>query len=366
MLVGLKQLQPKVFAEAEELMSFSPSPLTNTVVTSTNGQVLVYRFLSSGTWTKQSNNSFVIVFAWNGGCGGGSGSYGRPAGGVQSGSGGAGGAGGNSFVLMLPAYYFGSSTTITVGAGGTGGASITTLNTAGNPGNVGGQTMVGGISVPLKPAGVGGGGWTSGPGNPNAIGGTAGSSSYVMSGGYSIADGTQIGATNNPVSMVNFAYMPADTIIGSSTIRMPCLPFAVSTGGGSGTDSVSSLTTGGTNGGSIILFGNVNTYGGAGAQLGNQGSVGQPIGGPGTYLSWPYGGVLLNGYGQMFVTGGTGGGGTGQGTTQNPLTQQAGGPGGIGAGGGGGGGRSAGGPSLPTSGKGGPGGQGLVLIYEFI
>lgn len=372
MLLGLKQILPRVYAEAVEQiesdsMSLMAIPLTNSVVTSTNGRVLVYKFYGSGVWEKQSNNSFVVIFSWNGGCGGGSGSYGRPEGGVQSGSGGAGGAGGNSMVLMLPSSYFAASTNITVGAGGNGGASQTSLNTPGLPGSVGGQTFVGALTVPIKPAGVGNGGWTSGPGNPNALGGTAGSSSYVMSGGYSIADGTMIGANNNPSTQTFFALNPTDTIIGSGTIRMPCLPYAVATGGGAGT-ATNSLAYGGTSGGSIVLFGLVNTYGGTGAPLGIPGgTVGMPIAGPGTYFSWPYGGVYQNGYGQMFVTGGTGGGGPGQGTTSEVNWRQSGGPGGIGAGGGGGSGRSAGGlPPPDGSGVGGRGGPGYVAIYEFI
>lgn len=374
MLVGLKQILPKVFAQAvaeigSDDMSAESIPLTNSVVTSDHGHVITYRFYGSGTWTKQSNNSFVIVFAWNGGCGGGSGSYGSVGGGVGSGDGGAGGAGGNSFVLMLPSYYFDTTTTITVGAGGNGGASRFSNNQAGLPGAVGGQTFVGGISVPIKPAGVGGGGQSVG-GNPNAIGGTAGSSSYVMSGGYSIADGTQIGSSNNPTGIVNFAYNPTNAIIGSGTIRMPALPFAVATGGGGGIRS-SSIGAGGTPGGSIELFGRIVTYGGMGAPgspIG--GPINYPIGGPGTYFAYPYGfnpsnNALQNNLCSMFVTGGTGGGGTGA-SVLSAVTFQGGGPGGIGAGGGGGGSRSGGGSVGVGSGPGGRGGQGLVLIFEFV
>ena len=368
MQLGLKQILPKVYAEAVEEIesqSFSPAPLANSVVTSDNGRVLAYKFYGSGVWEKQSNNSFIIMYLWNGGCGGGSGSYGVPGGGVGPGLAGGGGAGGNSLVLMLPGSYFTTSTNITVGAGGNGGASTTGINTTGNPGLVGGQSFVGNLTVPLKPAGVGGGGRAAGG---TSAGGTAGSSSYVLSGGYSIADGTMIGCNANPGAEVNFAYNPALAVIGTGPIQIPCLPYAVATGGGSGGDTVSTAgRSGGTPGGSIILFGNINTMGGYGAQIGNQVGIGQPMCGPGTYFSWPYGGIFQNWYGQMFVTGGTGGGGPGQGATQNVNAQQVGGPGGIGAGGGGGAGRSAGGAPPPAgSGVGGRGGQGYVAIYEFI
>lgn len=360
MLPTLKALQPKVFKDVMARVE-DPAPLTSPVVVrSNNGHVIVNRFLGSGTWSKTSNNSFVIVFAWNGGCGGGSGSRGLTGGG-GIGSGGAGGAPGNAMMLMLPSYYFGTTTTITVGAGGAGGSTQASAGSNGFTGSVGGTSSIGSITIPQTGTGGGGGGTSA----PRALGGRGGMNTYIMSGGYTIPSSQQTGGDAVSSAFGTFAYNPTNSVIGSGTVRMPCLPFMVSTGGGGGMSS-SSILAGGTPGGDIELFGLPITYGGVG-------SPGSPIGGPipldqagaGVYFSYPWGGNQQNNQAMMFVTGGTGGGGANIGTASSAGWNMAGGPGGIGAGGGGG--SAASGNGAPSSsGPGGVGGAGLVLIYEFI
>lgn len=358
MLPTLRMLQPKVFKSLEAMPAPDSSPV---VVTSTHGQVRVATFRSSGTWTKVSNQSFVIVFAWNGGCGGGSGRKSTTGGLGNDATGGSGGAPGNAMLLMLPSYYFGTSTTITVGAGGAGGASVASAATNGNPGAVGGTSSIGSITIPQT--GTGGLGGT----NNTVAGGTGGMNTYVMSGGYTIPSGTQTGASSSTAIQGAFAYVPDYSIVGSSTIRMPCLPFMVATGGG-GSLHMAVVAYDSNPGGDINLFGNPISIGGACApQVGN-GTTFDIVQAPnGTYFAYPYGGISNNGQAMMFVTGGTGGGGAGdnQAVGGHPITTQRGGNGGIGAGGGGGAPTTSNG-SNPNSGPGGNGGPGLVIIYEFI
>jgi len=363
MLPTLKVLQPKVFVNALKALSDpDPGPMSGPVViTSDHGQVRVAKFLSSGTWVKSSNQSFVVVFAWNGGCGGGSGRKSPTGGAGADATGGSGGAPGNAMMLMLPSYYFGASTTITVGAGGAGGASVASAATNGNPGAVGGSSSIGSITIPQT--GTGGLGGVSGA----SLGATGGMNTYIMSGGYTIPSSTQTGADSVTTSSGTPARVPDYSVVGSGTVRMPCLPFMVATGGGGGLH-LAVVSFDSTPGGDINLFGQPISIGGACApQVGNGTTFDLALAPNGTYFAYPYGGAFNNGQAMMFVTGGTGGGGAGdnQSVGGHPTATQGGGNGGIGAGGGGGAPATANGGS-PSSGAGGNGGSGLVIIYEFI
>lgn len=344
------ELQPEVVSEAR----LDPAPLlANTVFTYYNGRLLVSTFRGSGTFTKNLSTSHIIVFAWNGGCGGGGGSVGLPNG-NRNGFGGGGGAGGNALCFTTTASYFASNVTITIGAGGAGGAPQSATFSNGNPGGIGGQTSVGGLAIPTRAGGVGQGGGSATPlgSGISALGGTQGQSSYVMSGGYVLADGTQMGGQGcGTVLGATYPANVSDSITGTGTFQMPVLPFMVTTGGGGAIPFDLGNLPGAYDGGDIILFGNTISYGGqggGGATISGTG-VG-PFAGVGTFLAWPY-------QASMFVTGGTGGGGGGS------VYQQTGGFGGVGAGGGGSTGTT---PSSPPSSAGGPGGPGLVIIYEFI
>ena len=354
MLPTIKTLLPRAQSEMS-LMSGPSIMAAPVVVTSSNVNFKVYRFHSSGTWTKTSNNGFVIIFAWTGGCGGGSG-YRSAGGGLGAGRGGGGGAPGNAMVLMLPSYYFDTTTTITVGAGGAGGASSAASGVIGNPGAAGGTTSIGSIVVPQ----TGTGGLPGGP-SSFGTGGFGGMSTYIMSGGYITPAGTQTGGNCATTTQSTLARVPDSTTIGVGTIRMPCLPFCVGTGGG-GSMLGSGITAYPSNGGDINLFGTGISLGGGGYSFGQLSAFAQVVGNNGTYWSYPYGGYPNNGQAMMFVTGGTGGGGAG--SQQPGRVNQRGGNGGICAGGGGG--SPASGNGAPSaSGPGGNGGNGLVMIYEF-
>lgn len=135
-----------------DLTKLSITGGTNGQVLSTNGsgslswataggmQTQVDTFTSSGTWTKPAWAKRVEVYLLSGGCGGASGSR-RAT--TTTRVGGAGGTAGTITYGTFNASSLGSTESITIGAGGTGGASVTTNDTAGNFGTVGGRTLFG-------------------------------------------------------------------------------------------------------------------------------------------------------------------------------------------------------------------------------
>lgn len=102
-------------------------------------QTQIDTITANGSWTRPSwarTGTFILV---SGQGGGGSGRRGAAA----SARFGGGGAGGAAYVIQqFPVSVIDATGSVTIGAGGTGGAAVTTDNTDGNPGTLGGNTTV--------------------------------------------------------------------------------------------------------------------------------------------------------------------------------------------------------------------------------
>lgn len=286
----------------------------------TAGGATVYEFTSSGTFTKPSGATFIMVEAWGAGGGGSSGR--RGAAGTDR-NGGGGGGGGAYTQRLFKAAEVGSTETVTIGAGGAGGAAVTADNTDGNVGSSGGNSSFGSLlyafgggaaaAFVYGSPGAGGGALSAGSGStggdPKGYGGFgSGASLTVGTSGWGGATGGSVGIP--------------------TPIRHGACSFQGGPGGGGGGSIDSSNTViAATDGGSNIAS---TGGGGAGGTSGGAGAAG---------------------------SGRKGGGG---GAAATAAAAGAGGAGGQPGGGGGGGGASTNGYA---SGAGGAGGDGLVRVY---
>lgn len=208
-------------------------------------------FTSSGTYTKPSGTSFVLVEVWGAGGGGGSGRRGAAS---THRSGGGGGGGGAYNYKVFKASEVGSTVTVTIGAGGTGGAAVTTNDTDGNAGADGGNTTFGSLLTGY--GGNGGNAGSSGTGLGGGGGGTI-SRGTTTSGGAPALTGSS-GVTGNAFG-------------GGSAATGSGVGGASGFGGGGGGGAPSNAVT--------INAGGSSAYGGGGG--GNGGSIVSTNGGIG-------------------------------------------------------------------------------------
>jgi hypothetical protein len=280
------------------------------------GSFDVQTFTSSGTWTKPGGATMVMVELISGGGGGSSGTKNAAASNRYSGSG--GGSSGVTY-FTFAASELSSTETVTVGAGGTGGASVTTDTTAGNMGTDGGTSIFGSTALATCIGGKGNyGNWiTSKLGSGSLIG------NHIVSWG---AMGGNGGGGNFALGLNGFSGIKSG-----------------GGGGGGGIDPSNSAYPGGTGGAPTASWGTHYMY--TLSDLAGSASGGTAGGGAGSN-----------------ATAGSGEGGGGGGSNHTGDAG-AGGNGASPGGGGGGGGAATNG--VGNSGAGGNGGDGRVTVWTW-
>lgn len=310
-----------------------------------DGSTIVTTFTSSGTWTKDDRSTMVTVIGWGGGGGGGSGRQGAS---THGGGGAGGGAGGSFYFSCVPASFFGTTETVTIGLGGAGGAAVVTNDTDGNAGTSGGHTKFGYYSTEIGTALITSG---IGPNNFGPGGNTGTTATAFLRALYTsglILPGVTVSATPIqgvcPYSGAGKLGNGEDAAAAGGTYGR----FLTATAGGGGGGADSGTEKYGGHGGKIFQVDDstVLLQGGVG---GLESSVINGTAGN-DYLAT--GGIITGG------TGGGGGGGQSVGASAGN-----GGKGGFPGGGGGGGGGSLNGTN---SGAGGAGGDGYVIVIEHL
>ena len=268
-------------------------------------------YTAGDTWTKPAGAKMVHFIVIGGGGGGGSG---RRDNAGTSRCGGGGGGGGGISVGWLNESAFGATETITVGAGGAGGAGRVGIGN-GLGGTAGGASSIGSVITTFASAGGAGGAGTSATGGGGSI---------------------------NTARI----YGPDGATGGGSNGRADAPPAAL---------TAQFLGPSGGSGGGGISAANVVFTGNAGGALGNARTSAVILGG--TFAASTAGG---NGNSGGFNFTGSGGGGG-----SPDASTGAGNNGGNGAGYGGGGGGGSGSTDPATSGAGGTGANGIVIITTY-
>ncbi|HMS23386.1 MAG TPA: hypothetical protein PKB09_01085 [Candidatus Saccharibacteria bacterium] len=320
-------------------------------------------FTNTGTYTKPSDASLVIVEAWGGGGGGGGASGGTLAA-VRSG--GAGGGGGAFVTGSFLASNIGSTVPVTIGTGGTaGGAGANNTGTDGGAGNPSCFSTTTSCAGTIHLRAYGGGG-----GNGNGTAGSGGGGGGGSHSGWAINGTAGTGGTGGgPLGAAAGAVNSGSGGGGGATAAATGAAGGAAQFGGAGGGSSSSTGAGNSgNGGTSVRGG---AGGGAGGTCAITTCTSRNGGAGGKNLSGVSGGGGALGTGGATGTaggagsdgisyGGDGGGGGGTSNTTSPGGN--GGAGGAQGGGGGGGGAlaiAAGG----TGGAGGVGGRGEVRVW---
>lgn len=347
----------------------SPGNITISSSGGGGGGIIKTTFTSSDIWIPNADTEYVYLQIWSGGGGGGSGTSGN---GTPSltGLGGCGGSCLGASFYLLPRSSFGATATVTIGSGGTGGTAVTSGGTGlyGNRGANGnlsyvddlvgglpGQSTIATLSTPsptFTPLNVGGrGGGPSGSFPVTEPGAVFYNTAPFLSlyGIASVSGLSSVDQGGGQAGGFNQANVrPYLLGSGGTNYFTPTAAGAPTSGGGGGGISSGTPVLGGSGGGVWSISGSYLVAGAAAAPT----SSGLP-GTDGSDAS----AVAANG---IFSGGLGGGGGANSGANTNGT---AGGNGGFPGGGGAGGG----GCSLGfTSGAGGDGGDGYVVIYEFI
>ena len=190
--------------DVEEITIGSGLTLTGTTISASGGgsapQIQVDTFTSSGTWTKPAWGKYFRVYICGGGAGGGSGA--RQAT-TSARYGGGGGAPAQAFWMELTDTQITGNVSVTIGAGGTGGASVTTDNTNGANATAGGATSFGSFGSTYT-ANLGSGGTTSSGsrGSTVRLDSVFGwSNTYSGQNGSNTSPGTSSGLSNQVLSI---------------------------------------------------------------------------------------------------------------------------------------------------------------------
>lgn len=310
---------------------------------------IVTPFMTSDTWTKNTQTKYVMVLGWSAGGGGGSGS--------GNGVGGSGAGSGSFFRISGPSQFFGATEPVVIGMGGTGGTGVAGGATTGNPGTNGGISSFGVVIPPLTTANA----FSSNSGIQYGGAGNAPGAHGGQSGGIYLIDAMAVNVFSNTVGA--FPAVPTYGVGGTFTGTAGTngdsgggdggiynyYQYFQGTPGGGGGSNASTPSAGGAGGNIYALNGSTVL-----AVGGTAGSAGVAGGNGNNFPNLP-GPSVSSG----LIWGGTGGGGGG---SQNGGTSaKTGGTGGFPGGGGGGGG----GCTSGTSGTGGAGGNGLVIVIEW-
>ena len=201
-------------------------------------------YSSTSTFTKPPGYSQIYAECWGAGGGGGSGGF-RAAGACNNG----GGGGGGYMFRHILASSLSSSTTVTIGAGGTGGAGVGTIGQS--PDENEGQSGTAGGNTTFSTCTANGGG--------NGSGGSGGATGFTYGG-----NGGGYGSANVYSTNTNYAFGGGYAFTQSGGSPIAAFAYAIYGGGGGGGSYATSQYSGASS-----LFGGS----GGGVSGGTAGSV---------------------------------------------------------------------------------------------